>query len=103
MDLPKELTELRAATLDQLSLDWRNAIVRVSFIKSPTQLEAYSLRVHGVRKVTVARGERASGTVREARAEAGEGGAGVSLHLTMESGETIVILGADFGVDAVGG
>ena len=67
MDLPRELLELRAATLDQVNIDWRNAIVRVTFLKPPTQLESYSLRVHGVRKVSVARGDEASRTVREAR------------------------------------
>jgi hypothetical protein len=103
MDPPKELPELRAATLDQMSVDWRNAIVRVSFLKPPTQLESYSLRVHDVRRVTVTRGAEASRIVREVRVEAGDEGAPVSLCLAMESGETIRIDGGRFGVDAVGG
>jgi hypothetical protein len=103
MDLPRELPELRAATLDQVSFDWRNAIVRVSFLKHPTQLESHSLRVNDVRKVAISRGQGASRIVREVRAEVGEGGAAVSLRLAMESGETILIDGGGFGVDAVGG
>jgi hypothetical protein len=103
MDLPQELPELRAATLDQVSVDWRNAIVRVSFLKRPDQVEGHSLRVHGARNVVIPRGDGASRIVREVRAEAGAGRAGVSMRLFMESGETLVIDGEGFGVDAVGG
>jgi hypothetical protein len=103
MNLPEDLPDLLGATLDHMSIDWRNAIVRVSFLKRPSQVESHSLRVHGVSGVSLTRGAGASRIVREARADTGQGGSAVSLHLQMESGERIVIDGASFGVDPVGG
>ena len=97
MDLALALEDLRGATFDDLTVDWRNGIALVGFLPSATRKECRMLRATGVTRVSLSRTTAASALVKTVR-HADEG-----LELTLESGETLSIEAAEFAVSVTAG
>lgn len=97
---PRAYDELRGATLDRLSIDWRNGIALVSFLPARADAESHLLRATAVVRVEVARGASAARTVRAVRTFEGPP---PRVEITVESGETIVIEAGAVAVDPSGG
>ena len=97
MDLASALEDLRGATFDDLTVDWRNGIALVGFLPSATRKECRMLRATGLTRASLTRTAEASALVKSARA----GASGVEL--TLESGETLSIEAAAFAVSVTAG
>lgn len=95
MDLA--LDDLRGATFDDLTMDWRNGIALVGFLPSATHKECRMLRATGVTRLSFTRTASASALVKEVRASDS------TVDLTMESGETLSLDAAAFAVSVTAG
>ncbi len=77
---------LAGATLDNVTIHWRNGTAMVAFLPSPKMAEGYAIRAEGLRRLDLTRGAKASHQVTKATE--------VSKHhveLVMESGEKLSI------------
>jgi len=95
MDLAVD--DLRGATFDDLTMDWRNGIALVGFLPSATHKECRLLRATGVTRVAFTRSDTASALVKDVRCSDS------AFELTMESGETVTIEAAAFAVSITAG
>jgi hypothetical protein len=95
MDLAVD--DLRGATFDDLTMDWRNGIALVAFLPSPGHKECRMLRATGVTRVSLSRSDTASALVKDVRC------ANSAFDLTMESGETLHIEAAAFALSITAG
>jgi hypothetical protein len=96
------LGDLSGATLDQLAVDWRNGIARLTFLPSPAMRESYALRATDVIRVDVARGAGASRIVREVR-EVTRDASHTTVEVAMESGEVLRLEARSIAIDGIGG
>jgi hypothetical protein len=93
---------LAGATLDHVTVDWRNATARVTFLPSKDSHEAHALRVSELSVLQIARTASASRIVREAT-RTSKGAHHVAVSLTMETGEKIEIEAGVIVLEQVGG
>jgi hypothetical protein len=92
------LEHLSGATLDDVTVDWRNGIVRVTFLPSEKVGEACAIRATDFTRVEVPRGGvGASRRVKQATRT------GHATEILMESGETLRIESESFALDVLGG
>jgi hypothetical protein len=93
---------LRGATLDRVSVNWRDGVALVSFFpspQSPEKMHMCTLRAEGVTRLEVVMGPTGSRVVREVVQVAGKGGAPGRVDVTTEDGETVRLDGASFHID----
>ena len=90
------LGELPGAILDQVAVDWRNGIVRITFLSTPKRPHACAVRALDFTSVAVPR-DGASHRVKSATSE------GDLLEIAMESGETLRVRAASFAFDELSG
>jgi len=90
------LDDLAGSTLDDVTVDWRNGIVLISFLASPKTKETAAIRAIDFTRVEVPRGG-ASRKVKSARRT------GDTIEVQMESGEVLRIQSASFALDLLGG
>ena len=103
MEIPG-LDDLRGATFDDLTVDWRNGIVLLGFLPSATRTGCRALRATSVTRVALSRGSAASAIVKDVRCSDTDGStAGASLELTMDSGEIVRVEAASFAVSVTAG
>lgn len=95
MDLAVD--DLRGATFDDLTMDWRNGIALVAFLPSAARTECRMLRATGVTRVSFTRSDAASALVKDVRCSDS------AFELTMVSGETLSIEAAAFAVTVTAG
>jgi hypothetical protein len=91
-----QLEDLAGATLDDVTVDWRNGIVLISFLASPKNKETSAIRAIDFTRVEVPRGG-ASRKVKSAKRN------GDVVEIVMESGEVLRVQSASFAVDLLGG
>ena len=60
------MDHLAGATLDNITIQWRNGIALVAFLPSPKMIEGYALRAEGLRRLDVTRGATSSHVVKSA-------------------------------------
>jgi hypothetical protein len=92
---------LAGTTLDHVSVDWRNATARLTFLPAKGSHEAQALRVTELTLIHVDRTAKAGRLVKEAKGATAAHGAKASL--TMESGEVLQIEGGTIVLEVVGG
>jgi hypothetical protein len=97
------LADLSGATLDHVTVDWRNGIVLVTFLASPRMREQYALRFTGILRIEIPRGPSASRVVREVRRLDAPGDAPARLEIALESGEQLRFDAASIAIDPMGG
>jgi hypothetical protein len=93
---------LRGATLDRVSVNWRDGVALVSFFPSPTSAETMhmcTLRAEGVTRLDVARGASGSRVVRAVAHVPGKAGAHGRVEVTTEDGESVRVEAATFHID----
>jgi hypothetical protein len=90
------LEELAGATLDDVTVDWRNGIVLISFLRAGKLGQTCAVRAADFTHVEIPRG----GASRRVRSAARRGDA---LEIVMESGETLRVQSGSFALDALGG
>jgi hypothetical protein len=92
------LDHLVGATLDDVTVDWRNGIVRITFLPAAKDGEARAIRATDFSRVDIPRGGAGtSRRVKSARRDAR------LLEITMESGESLHVEADTFAVDLLGG
>ena len=91
-----DLADLAGATLDDVTVDWRNGIVLISFLASPKNKETSAIRAIDFTRVEVPRGA-ASRKVKTASRK------GDVVEILMESGEVLRVQSASFSFDLLGG
>ena len=89
-----DFQRLAGATLDQVQVDWRNAIVRISFLATP---QPCAVRAMDFRSVVVPRSTGAAARVASATTRDG------ALEIALESGERLRVEAASFAFDALSG
>ncbi len=92
------LEDLTGATLDDVNVDWRNGIVRITFLPAPERHEACAIRATDFSRVEVPRG--GAGTSRRVKGATRKGDV---IEIAMESGETLRVQSRSFAVDLLGG
>lgn len=93
----KALETLAGATLDDVTVDWRNGIVLVTFLAAHAQHPASALRATDFSRLEVPRGGKgASRRVRSAEQS------GDTISIVMETGETLRVTAGRFAVDELG-
>ncbi len=92
------LEDLTGATLDDVTVDWRNGIVRITFLPTPKTHEACAIRATDFSRVEVPRG--GAGASRRVKTATRRGD---MIEIAMESGETLRVQSASFAVDVLGG
>jgi len=93
-----KLEDLAGATLDDVTVDWRNGIVRITFLPSPKHSESFAIRAEEFARVDIPRGGRgASRIVKSATRKAD------TVEIVMETGETLRIESKSFAIDTLGG
>ncbi len=80
------LDHLAGATLDNVTVHWRNGTAMVAFLASAKMAEGYTIRAEGLRRLDVTRGAQASHRVTKATEVSKH-----HLELVMESGEKLSI------------
>ena len=93
-----KLEDLAGATLDDVTVDWRNGIVRITFLPSPKIPVASAIRATDFTRVDVPRG--GPGAARRVKSAAREG---LTTKIVMETGETLRVDSASFAIDVLGG
>ena len=91
------LEDLAGATLDDVTVDWRNGIVMISFLASPKTRETSAIRAIDFTRVEVPRVAKASRKVKTASRK------GDVVEIQMESGEVLRVQSASFSFDLLGG
>jgi hypothetical protein len=97
------LEDLTGATLDEITIDWRNGIARVAFLASPRMMESWALRLTGLVRVDVTRTPRASRFVRDVRRADAPGIAPARVEIALESGERLALEASSIEIDPIGG
>jgi len=97
------LEDLIGATLDEITIDWRNGIALATFLASPKMKESCALRLTGLVRVDVTRTPRASRLVREVRRADVPGIAPARVEIALESGERLALEAASIELDPIGG
>jgi hypothetical protein len=92
---------LAGATLDHVTIDWRNATARVTFLPTRGSHEAHALRVSELTRLHVDRAPHASRVVREVTRT--EVGGRVSVSIAMESTEVVQIDAGVVVLESIGG
>jgi len=90
------LEDLTGATLDDVTVDWRNGIVLISFLASPKTKETSAIRAIDFTRVEVPR----SGGSRKVKTAAKKGDV---VEIVMESGEVLRVQSASLSFDLLGG
>jgi hypothetical protein len=88
------LEDLAGTTLDDVTVDWRNGIVLITFLPSPKMRSPSALRATDFSRVEVPRA--GAGASRRVKSVAQDGD---TVAIAMESGETLRISAARFAVD----
>ena len=94
--MDEHLADLAGATLDDVTVDWRNGIVLVSFLASPKTKETSAIRAIDFTRVEIPRAA-ASRKVKTASRK------GDAVEIVMESGEVLRVQSASFSFDLLGG
>jgi hypothetical protein len=92
----ENLQDLAGATLDDVTVDWRNGIVLISFLASPKNKETSAIRAIDFTRVEVPRGAGS----RKVKSAARKGDV---VEVAMESGEVLRVQSASFSFDLLGG
>jgi hypothetical protein len=95
--------DLTGATLDELTVDWRNAIARLTFLPVKAGAETCAVRASGIVRVSLERTSGAARVVRSVRHLAAVGSPRATLEIAMASGETLRLEAASFAIDPTGG
>jgi hypothetical protein len=95
------LEALAGATLDHVTVDWRNGTARLTFLPGKNSHEPHAIRVSELHRLHVDRTKHASPIVKEAT-RAGSGHH-AKVSLTMESGEALVIEAGAIVLEPAGG
>jgi hypothetical protein len=90
------LEDLAGATLDDVTIDWRNGIVLISFLASPKTKETSAIRAIDFTRVEVPRGGASRKVKNVSRT-------GDVVEVAMESGEVLRVQSASFSFDLLGG
>jgi len=93
---------LRGATLDRVSVNWRDGVALVSFFPSPTSPEKMhmcTLRAEGVTRVEVVRGASGSRVISGVVHVASKTDAPGLVDVTTEDGETVQVHAMSFHID----
>jgi hypothetical protein len=80
------LDHLAGATLDNVTVHWRNGIALVSFLPSGEMMEGYAIRAEGLRRLEIARGATNARVVK--------GASHVTKHhleVLMDNGEKLIV------------
>ena len=93
-----KLEDLEGATLDDVTVDWRNGIVRITFLPSPKIAAASAIRATDFTRVDVPRG--GPGAARRVKSANRHGS---TTEITMETGETLRVDSTSFAIDVLGG
>ena len=101
-DFPS-LEELRGATLDEITVDWRNGIALVEFLPSATRKECRTLRASGLSHVELSRRHAASSLVEEVRRADRQPEGPPSVEITTQGGDTVRVEAASFAVAVTAG
>jgi hypothetical protein len=101
-DFPN-LEELRGATFDEVTVDWRNGIALVAFLPSATRKECRTLRATGLSNVVLSRRDGASAMVASARRADRQPDGPPGIEITLETGELLRIEAASFAVKVTAG
>ena len=94
--MDEQLADLAGATLDDVTVDWRNGIVLISFLPSPKERSPSVVRATDFSRVEVPR----AGASRRVKSVAQDGD---TIAVLMESGETLRVTAARFALDHHGG
>ena len=93
-----KLEDLKGATLDDVTVDWRNGIVRITFLQFGKHTEARAIRANDFSRVEVPRGGvGASRLVKSATRK------GTTTEIVMESGEILRLDSPAIAIDLLGG
>ena len=93
-----KLEDLKGATLDDVTVDWRNGIVRITFLPFGKHTEARAIRANDFSRVEVPRaGVGASRLVKSAARK------GTTTEIVMESGEVLRLDSPSIAIDLLGG
>jgi hypothetical protein len=92
------IADLEGATLDDVTVDWRNGIALISFLPPPKVGQACVIRATDFTRVEVPRG--GVGASRVVKAASHDGRVTV---ITMDSGETLRVESDAFALDVHGG
>lgn len=95
--MDESLADLAGATLDDVTVDWRNGIVLISFLASPKTKETSAIRAIDFTRVEVPRVTASSRKVKSAARK------GDVVEIVMESGEVLRVQSASFSFDLLGG
>jgi hypothetical protein len=80
------LDQLAGATLDNVTVHWRNGTALVGFLPSAKMDEGYTIRVEGLRRLDITRGPMAARLVKSATHVSKN-----HMELVMEKGEKLTI------------
>ena len=101
------LESLRGLTLDEITVDWRNGLARVTFLPAASTSQSFAVRVTDVTRVGLERKAGASRVVRDVRRHAGggasAGGPPSSLEIEVLSGEVVVVEARAFALERITG
>ena len=92
------LDQLTGATLDDVTVDWRNGIVRITFLALPSLGEACAIRATDFSRVDIPRG--GPGAARRVKSASRDGR---RTEIVMETGETLRVESESFAIDVLGG
>ncbi len=93
------LEDIVGATLDDVTVDWRNGIVRITFLDSPKLAQSCAIRAIDFTRVEIGRGGL-KGARRLVKSATRTGDA---IEIVMESDEKLRVQSASFAIDALGG
>ncbi len=93
-----KLEDFKGATLDDVTVDWRNGIVRITFLPSKGHTEARAIRASDFSRVDVPRG--GAGVSRVVKSATRNG---TTTEIVMESGETLRLESPAIAIDLLGG
>jgi hypothetical protein len=98
-DVPA-LKDLAGAILDRVSINWRNAIAHITFLRPPAMRESHALRVSGLARLEIAEKGDVARVVREVRIREGSP---LRIEIVMEGGETLRFEAREAALDPIGG
>ncbi len=92
-----KLEDLAGTTLDDVTVDWRNGIVRITFLAGK-QTEASAIRANDFTRVDIPRGGVGASRIVKTASRKGD-----TIEIVMDTGETLRIESKSFAVDVLGG
>jgi hypothetical protein len=95
-----DMKHLAGAILDRVSVNWRNSIAHITFLRPPAMRESHALRVTGLAHLEIAEKGETPRLVREVRLS--EGGL-VRVEIVMEGGESLRLEAREIALDPIGG